>query len=157
MPWSRNLTGAPRKRENAMDELERRLKEDADSIEATVSLQLAARIDASLHAAQELRDKPAENRPTPSRWWLSSLTGLAAALIIIAILNLMRDDAPVDSPAQAPTVRVPQPFGQPLADTFPLDARPAVLTSPLEEELQNLQSDLEKVRESMEQDIQQAF
>ncbi|MGI9261212.1 MAG: hypothetical protein ACR2QR_04205 [Woeseiaceae bacterium] len=140
-----------------MDDFEQQLKRDADAIEATVSRQLRARIDASLHAARDVEVREAPPRTAPSRWWLSSLTGLAAAILIIAFLNVAREDASPETeettaalPSRADSERL---FPQ----TFPLETRPAVLTSPLEKELEALRSDLEKARNSVEQDIKLAF
>ena len=140
-----------------MDELESRLKKDAEAIDTTVSPQLRSRIDASLHAAEQDRKDATGAQPGHRLWWLSSLTGLAAALLVIALLNVNRDEPGADVPVESPTARSVDPFGRPLAESFPLDARPAVLTGPLQEELDNLQTDLEKVRESVEEDIRLAF
>jgi len=141
-----------------MDELERQLKQDAGEIEATVSPQLRARIDASLHAARDSQPVKSVERTSTSLWWMSSLTGLVAALLVIAFFNLNREDTGQAAPgsdniAETPPTYVERPF----AETFPLEARPAVLTSPLEKELDDLQSDLEKVRENVEEDIRLAF
>ena len=140
-----------------MDEFERQLKLDAENIEAKLSPELTARIDASVHAAREIRPVAPAPRTTTSLWWMSSLTGLVAALLIIAFLNLTRDD--VDSGlTENPVVSsTPEYTEQLFGGSFPLDARPAVLTSPLEVELENLQSDLEKAREGVERDIKKAF
>ena len=140
-----------------MDELERQLKQDAGEIEATVSPQLRERIEASLHAAHDSKPVKAVERPSSSLWWMSSLTGLVAALLVIAFFNLNRDDAGQapgsDNFAETTPTQVERPF----AETFPLETRPAVLTSPLEKELNDLQSDLEKVRENVEEDMRLAF
>ena len=140
-----------------MDKLEQQLKRDAEAIEATVSPQLQARIDASLHAARDVRQADVAPRRTASLWWMSSLTGLAAAILIIAFLNLNRDDAApenTESTVAAPSAAAPERL---FSETFPLETRPAVLTSPLEKELEDLQSDLEKARDSVEQDIKLGF
>lgn len=78
-----------------MDEFEQRLKQDADAIQATVSPELRARIDASLHGIEPIR--PAKPRSAPATFWLaSSLTGLAAAVLVIVLVNWNRpaSDAP---------------------------------------------------------------
>jgi hypothetical protein len=134
-----------------MGEFEKRLKRDADEIEATVSPALRARIDASLHGVQPIR--PARARSASAGlWWASSLTGLAAAVMIIAVVNWNRP-----APETAPTVADnPQP-----AVTEPppvtLDIRTAEFTSPLEEELERLQSDIEKARRSVRDDLDFTF
>mgnify|MGYP001814963576 CR=1 FL=1 len=134
-----------------MGEFEKRLKRDADEIEATVSPALRARIDASLHGVQPIR--PARARSASAGlWWASSLTGLAAAVMIIAVVNWNRP-----APETAPTVADnPQPaVTEPLPVT--LDIRTAEFTSPLEEELERLQSDIEKARRSVRDDLDFTF
>ena len=140
-----------------MDEFERRLKRDAGNIEAKVSPRLQARIDASLHAAKDSRPIAPAPRRTTSLWWMSSLTGLTAAILIIAFMNLTRDDTGQETTTIPGTVPSAGNSERLFAETFPLDARPAVLTSPLETELENLKSDLEKARESVEEDIKFTF
>ena len=135
-----------------MGEFEKRLKRDADDIEATVSPALRARIDASLHGVQPIR--PAKAQSAPARlWWASSLTGLAAAVMIIAVVNWNRpaSEAPptvADNPQPAVT-EPPLPVR--------LDIRTAEFASPLEEELERLQSDIEKARRSVRDDLDFTF
>jgi hypothetical protein len=135
-----------------MDEFEKRLKRDADSIEVTVSPALRARIDASLEGVRPIR--PAKARQAPVRWWwASSLTGLAAAVVVIVVVNWNR---PV--PDAGPAVAGDPP---PLATEPPvpvmLDIRTADFTSPLEEELLRLQSDIEKARDTVREDLDFSF
>ena len=75
-----------------MDELANRLKEDAANIDAEVSAELQARIEASIRATDREITRPAGTGKRDYFWWASSLTGLAAAIIGIALLNRM--DAP---------------------------------------------------------------
>ncbi len=149
--------GNRRKREKVMDKFERQLKDDTEAIEAKVSPELRARIDASLHAARASQPVTPAPRPTTSLWWMSSLTGLVTALLIIALFNLNRTDGEPD-PSQNPVAMPSQQSPERLfPETFPLEIRPAVLTSPLEVELESLQSDLEKARESVERDLRKAL
>ena len=138
-----------------MDEFEKRLKRDADAIDAEVSPELRARIDASLHGVEPIRTaRPAA--PQVNLWWASSLTGLAAAVMVIVLINWNRPDVepvPVESVAEA----TPQTEPSMQAGVPPLDIRTADFTSPLEVELKNLQSDLEKARESVQKDLDFTF
>lgn len=135
-----------------MDEFEKRLKRDAGAIQATVPPELRARIDASLEGIEPLKTAPRRSHSrSPSLWWASSLTGLAAAAMVIVAINW---NQPEPSPVVAPvadTVVPPQPDPGIPAPT--LDIRTADFTSPLEEELDRLQSDIEKARESVRRDL----
>ena len=135
-----------------MDNFEKRLKRDADRIEATVSPALRARIDASLEGVRPIR--PARERQASVRlWWASSITGLAAALMVIAVVNWNRP-----TPEAGPAVAGDPP---PLATEPPvpvmLDIRTADFASPLEEELARLQSDIEKARDTVREDLDFSF
>lgn len=137
-----------------MDKLEQRLRDDAEHIRAEVSPEMQARIEAALRAAEPVRPVPTTRQPVATLWWASSLTGLAAAVLLIVLLNW---NAPE-------TERV-----EPLADTtvpglvaempyrFPLHAETAELTEPLEAELEHLQQDLEKARRNVERDLNFTF
>ena len=144
-----------------MDNFEKQLKRDADAIDAEVSGELRARIDASLHGIEPVRQVNKES-PALNLWWASSLTGLAAAVLVIVLVNWNQPDrggvTPVETTAEAraeadlPTV----PEGP--GDTpIMLDIRTAEFTSPLEQELENLQSDIEKARESVKKDLDFTF
>lgn len=141
-----------------MDEFEQRLKQDADAIQATVSPELRARIDASLHGIEPIR--PAKPRSAPATFWLaSSLTGLAAAVLVIVLVNWNRpaSDAPparIVASSPPPTATEP-PLAAPLP--VPLDIRTADFASPLELELERLQSDIEKARDSVREDLDFTF
>ena len=139
-----------------MDNLEQRLKADAADVDAEISTELEVRIAASLRAAERARPmdrKPANNY---TLWWLSSLTGVAAALIIIAIFG-RSGPSPEPGIVHEPTTEVvPDAVPRPPVE-FPLNAQPAELTGPLEEELEKLQSDLEKARENVERDLRRSF
>jgi hypothetical protein len=143
-----------------MDEFEQRLKEDAASIRAQVSPELKARIASSVHATQRLRkevdvaDDSHDHRSLP--WWLSGLTGLVAAVIIIALLNR---NTPVDSvaPVEEQTAAVVPKFVKQLHTDFYLNAENADFTGPLENELEMLKSDLEKAKRNVAQDLKATF
>lgn len=128
-----------------MDKLERQLREDAQRIEVRVSDELDARIGASLRAVTPQASpsrRPRSGRPALF-WWASSLTGAAAALAVIAVVNLQSPTAPVEVP---PPVMAAVPVVDWQAET-------AALTSPLQEELENLQSDLKKAEKKLREDI----
>lgn len=140
-----------------MDEFEKRLKQDADALEAEVSPQLRARIDASLRGTERVRAAGPVKRSTSRLWWLSSLTGLAGAIAVIALVNMnLQEPAPATTPvANMPTVpdsRLDFPLIPP-----DLDIQSAEFTSPLEEELLKLQADIEKARNSVRDDIDFTF
>lgn len=128
-----------------MDKLAQRLREDAARIEVDVSDELDRRIEASLHATTP--QTPTPERPParpPLFWWASTITGVAAAVAVIAIVNLQVEEpaesaAPVDLMATTPRIE--------------LNAEAAMLTAPLQEELDNLQSDLKKAEEKVRRDI----
>ena len=142
-----------------MDEFEKRLKRDADAIQAAASPELKARIDASLQGVEPVRQ--ARTRPASvSLWWASTLTGLAATLIVIAVVNWNQsgeDVSSVETTAALPTeVELRTEPAMPIGPEM-LDIRTADFTSPLEQELINLQSDFEKARESVAEDLDFTF
>jgi hypothetical protein len=132
-----------------MDKLEQRLREDAALIRAEVSAELDERIIASLEAAAAERPAARERRRAAgSFWWASSLTGLAAAFGLIALLNLW----PADTVENGVRPTVAGPVGD--APVMPLlRVETAVLTAPLEQELDNLEADLEKARKAVSEDL----
>ncbi len=133
-----------------MDKLERRLKEDAGLIKVDLAPELQERIRASLESTQPAKQAPrAIKTPGTSLWWASSLTGLAAAALLIVVINWNGGVEPVEEVADA----APPGITWSIQSGFPLNAETAEWTAPLEEELRNLQSDLEKARESVERDL----
>ena len=128
-----------------MDKLAERLREDAARIEVDVSDELDRRIEASLHATTPQTDPPARPMARPPLfWWASTITGIAAAVAVIAIVNWRVEEqpqpvVPVDLMASVPGIE--------------LNAEAAMLTAPLQEELDKLQSDLKKAEEKVRQDI----
>jgi hypothetical protein len=137
-----------------MDKLEQRLRDDAARINVTVSPQLDDRIRASLHAAaEERRTSPvrASVRSRSSMWWASSLTGLAATLVVVVLLNLWQTE-PAPVVAQAPQATPDAGSGEPLAMPV-LKAETAMLTAPLQDELDNLEADLKRAEKAVREDI----
>ena len=134
-----------------MDDFEKRLKEDAGKIHAKVSPELRARIDASVHATTQLRPEPKPPTPFINLWWASSLTGLAAAIAVIVVLNWNKPVAPPVEPTAETTV-VPR-YAEEFQTQFPVTAATAEFTAPLEEELEKLKADLEKATQTVREDI----
>jgi len=128
-----------------MDKLAKQLRTDAERIEVTVSDELDRRINASLRAVQpeELLPGPAASKP-PLFWWASTLTGVAAAVAVIAIVNWQVPDEPVSATPSNIVAAVP---------TIDLKAESAMLTGPLQDELDKLQSDFQKAEEKVKGDI----
>ena len=129
-----------------MDKLANRLREDAANIEVRVSDELDRRITASLErvAAESPGAAPRQKGRPAQFWWASSLTGLAAAIAVIAILNIEEPTGPVSA--------TPDNF---VADLPAIDLRAetAMLAGPLQKELDALESDLRKAEERIRSDI----
>ena len=126
-----------------MDNLTRRLREDASQIRADVSPELDARIRASLEAVEPVRQEtPKPATRTVPMWWWSSLVGATGALAVIVLLNMNSQ----------PQVPVPVENDIPVVGPS-LNIQRAVLTGPLEEELENLESDLRKAEEALRAEI----
>ena len=132
-----------------MDKLGERLRDDAASIDAEISAELDHRIQASLQGVAPERARPSSQPARPySFWWASSLTGIAAAIAVIAIINLER-------PGPEPVAN--NPVQQLVMPGIDLKAETAMLTSPLEQELKALQSDLKKAEQAVREDIDLDF
>ncbi len=141
-----------------MDEFEKRLKQDADAVQADVSPVLRARIDASLSGIERIQPSDSVPRSPMQLWWAGSLTGLAATIVGLAVINWNSEDSIVES--QPPVVVRTVPLGSfpDLATLAPeLKIKSADFTSPLEEELLMLQRDIEKVRQNVREDIDFTF
>ena len=134
-----------------MDKLAQRLREDAARIDVTVSDELDHRIEASLRAVtpetEAARDRVV--RP-PLFWWASTITGVAAAVAVIAVLNWQMPADPLAPVPMRTTTPVPIAELAPMPD---LKTEAAMLTAPLQQELENLQSDLKKAEEKVKRDI----
>jgi hypothetical protein len=128
-----------------MDKLARQLHDDAQRIDVSVSEELDRRIEASLRAiTPESEDsRPAPVARPPLFWWASTITGVAAAVALIAIANWRAPVQPVSPPVNMAAV-IP---------AIELNAETAMLTGPLQQELDRLQSDLKKAEEKVKQDI----
>lgn len=140
-----------------MDEFEKRLKRDADAVEVSVSPQFRDRIDASLRGTERARTDAPEKRPISRLWLASSLTGLAATIAVIVLVNM---NAPESLPVEAPVAAMPtEPDSGLVFPPLPpdLDLKSADFASPLEEELSKLQADIEKARNSVREDIDFTF
>jgi hypothetical protein len=125
-----------------MDKLAQRLRADADRIDVEVSAELEQRIEASLRAVEPAKARPRPVVRPPWFWLASTLTGVAAAVAVIAIVNWQT--------VQEPLPPMPVAAVTPMID---LNAEAAMLTSPLQQELENLQSDLKKAEEKVRRDI----
>ena len=128
-----------------MDKLARQLHDDAQRIDVSVSDEFDRRIEASLRAiTPESEDsRPATVARPPLFWWASTITGVAAAIALIAIANWRAPDQPVPPPVNI-AAAIP---------AIELKAETAMLTGPLQQELDRLQSDLKKAEEKVKQDI----
>jgi hypothetical protein len=134
-----------------MDRLAERLREDAARIDAEISAELDDRIRASLTSIEPQQAKPPRREGrTPLFWWASSLTGIAASILVIAIVNLDRNTPPDEIMAAEtpPEFVVPQ---------FDLEVEAAMLTDPLAQELEALREDLRKVEETVREDVRFDF
>jgi len=139
-----------------MDEFAKRLKEDAAGIQVDISPELEARIAASIHATERETgsvDVPIRHR---SYWWASSLTGLAAAALIIALLNWNAVDEPKETTEEQVASVVPEYVRQ-LNSDFSLKVENADFAEPLEDELEKLKADIEKARNNVRRDLKSAF
>ncbi len=135
-----------------MDKLANRLREDASHIDAEISAQLDSRIRASLAAVGPPAARRRKSKRRPAWFWLaSSLTGIVAALALIAVLNVIEVDEPAAVPRSVDGNTVP-PIG-----VIDLDVRAAMLTDPLARELADLQADLKKAEELVRGDVRIDF
>ncbi len=137
-----------------MDKLERQLREDAGLIKADLSPELQERIRLSLESTRRLDQAPQKTQmPGTTLWWASSLTGLAAAALVILFVNWNSATDPIED---QPIPTTPGTVFS-IQGGFPLNVETAEWATPLEEELRNLQSDLEKARENVERDLRLSF
>ena len=137
-----------------MDDLERRLREDAKAIRAEVPPEMAARIASSVRGVRAA--PPARREFSWPLWLAASLTGAAAATVAIVSLNTGGVDEPAPLPAESVAEAIPD-YMRDFERQLPLRAKTADLTAPLEEELRNLRSDLERAKENVEQDLDFTF
>ena len=127
-----------------MDKLAEQLRADADDIQAPISKELDARIEASLHAATQ-PERP--ERPARPAWflWASSLTGIAAAAAVLVLMN-----RPAEVPAPAPVMVAP-------IEIVDWNLSNAVLTKSLDDELEAIESDLKKAEQIVREDLDDIF
>ncbi len=133
-----------------MDKLAEQRKTDAAMIDVQVSDELDRRITASLQGVTPERpDQPAKQSRPAGFWWASSLTGVAAALVVIAIINSQ------SQPKYEPVVELAEtsPVPEVVTPTIDWKTESAMLTRPLQQELEDLQSDLKKAEEKVKRDI----
>lgn len=130
-----------------MDKLAKQLKADAAMIDVQVSDELDRRITASLQGVTP--EQPVVQSRPAAFWWASSLTGAAAALAVIAIINSQSQPGEDSVPQVADTSPVPE-LSTPTIDW---KTESAMLTRPLQQELEDLQSDLKKAEEKVKRDI----
>jgi hypothetical protein len=132
-----------------MDNLAKQLKADAAAIDVQVSDELDRRIGASLQGiTPEKPTTPTGQSRPPLFWWASSLTGIAVALAVIAIVNLQSQvgEDVVEAPEMSPVTVATTPI-------IKWNAESAMLTQPLQRELEDLQSDIKKAEEKVKQEI----
>jgi hypothetical protein len=134
-----------------MDKLAKRLREDAGHIEAKVSDELDHRIRASLQGVTPVVEPQASKPPArPASFWLaSSLTGIAAAAAVIAIINSQQ----VSLQQQAPVPQATPANILAAVPTIDLKTETAVMTSPLQQELDALQADIKKAEKLVREEI----
>jgi hypothetical protein len=129
-----------------MDKLAQQLRDDAQNINVEISAVLVARIRASLQGVRQETRKPSagKNRAT-SLWWASSLTGIAATVAVISVIN-------ISGPGPEPAITQPpaQQFSMP---QFAWKPKAAILTETLEQELEDIQSDLKKAERVIKKDF----
>jgi hypothetical protein len=137
-----------------MDDLERRLRDDAAQIHVNVPPQARTRLQESLRAVR--RAPPAPRELSLPLWLAASLTGAVASVLAIVIINWGTVAEVGPEPADAVAYSVPAYVSE-LERQIPLRATTADLAAPLEEEMKNLRSDLERARKSVEDDLDFSF
>ena len=133
-----------------MDKLAEQLRLDAEQIDAQVSAQLDERIRASLESASQQQPKAPAERPSTTFWWASSLTGIAATLLVIAIVNLSSTE-----PEPGMTQPPPGDYDYMATRFDRLKLKDAVSTQTLQQELVDIQTDLRKAEQALRDDIEQ--
>lgn len=129
-----------------MDKLAQQFRRDAEKIEVTVSDELDHRIAASLRSVTPEAESvavPKSRRPALF-WWASSLTGIAAAVLVIIIVNTQQ---PVEPAIPTPASIV---AAVPVIDW---KTETAMLAGPLQQELDALQADMKKAEKKVRDDI----
>lgn len=133
-----------------MDRLAKTLRDDAERIEVEIGADLQHRIDATLRSVGPEKAAVATAPARPALfWWASSLTGLAAAMVTIVIINQLANRS-VAPALDAPTTSVVATGATSLIEW---KTQPAMLTSPLHAELAALQADIKKAEQKVKEDI----
>jgi hypothetical protein len=136
-----------------MDKLAEQLSKDAALIDVEISSQLDRRISASLHGVTpNVPDDVASPQRPAVFWWASSLTGIAAALVVLAIIDSHSqvEDA---TEAVADVASGMSPVALVTTPIIDWKTESAMLTQPLQRELEDLQSDLKRAEEKVKEDI----
>lgn len=131
-----------------MDKLAEQLRADAMRLDGTISDEFERRIEAGLHSVEALPAAKTDGRPS-SMWWASSLTGLAAVMAIVLVVNLRQPAPPVQS-TQPAVAELDLP-------ALPWKTKPAVLVQPLQQEWTDLKSDIKKAEQVVRGDIDALF
>jgi len=132
-----------------MDKLAKQLKDDATRIDVRVSDEFDRRMAASLEGiTPEVPDAPRVRQRPAAFWWASSLTGVAAALVLIGVIN---SQSQVDDAEVVPAMT--SPVSMATIPTIDWKAESAMLTRPLQRELEDLQADLKKAEEKVKKEI----
>lgn len=130
-----------------MDETGRKLRDDAQAIDADVSPELRKRIDAAIAAAESTRAGERHAHAPRPVTWAAVASGLAAVALIVLVAD--REPEPAHTP---PAVAdVPLLFPEPLA------LETVEFTGPLTQELDHLRADLEKAAKSIERDLRDSL
>jgi len=134
------------KRVRPMDKFTQQLRDDADRIEVVITPELDNRIRASLLSVRQETHRPAvRGKLAASFWWASSLTGVAATVAIIGVLNLSDPDTGI-------AITEP-PVAQFVMPKFTWQPKAAILTATLEQELEDIESDLKKAEQVIREDF----
>lgn len=129
-----------------MDKLAQQFRRDAEKIEVTVSDELDHRIAASLRSVTPEAESvavPKSRRPALF-WWASSLTGIAAAVLVIIIVNTQQPVEPATPTPASIVAAVP---------VIDWKTETAMLAGPLQQELDALQADMKKAEKKVRDDI----
>lgn len=125
----------------------RKLKNDAQAIEARVGPDLRKRIDAAIAAAGPGRAKARRAHAPRPMTWAAVATGLGAVALIVLLAG--REPPPAPTPTAVADV--------PLVLPEPLALRTVEFTGPLTQELDHLRADLEKAAKSIERDLRDSL
>ncbi len=135
-----------------MDKLEQQLQQDAEEIRPILAPEVSARLMARIKDTQQAGSRD-ERHGSGISWWLaSSLTGVAAAAVVLAVMSLNSEMSPQQPAGEFVAQTVPKELAE-FDNRLPLRLENVVMTTPLEEELQNLESDLEKAREAVRREF----